>query len=247
MSDDIRKKNQKAAVKQKEKAAKQEKQELTKEKIQSTSIEDLRKNLTNKNEEYVFKLNKKLIEGGFTEDEAKESVDNLIREIVENQIIGVPANQLYGPVTKKAGDIAHPVKPKKKTPYWALGIDTSLLFLTMFGLLYGVVALTNKKQPTNQTGILTLLILSFLWGYLLTWFNMQMRKPKNERPGWLVTIGYLVAGLAMMMVFLGLAQAIPTVINPSLDGIGYLIVAAVAFGARFVYRKLMDIHERSFF
>lgn len=247
MSDDIRKKNQKAAVKQKEKVAKQEKHELTKEKIQSASLDELREKLSNKNEEYVFKLNKSLIANGFTEEEAKKSIDDLIREIIENQIKGIPANQLYGPVTKKAGDIAHPVKPKKKTPYWALGIDTSLLFLTMFGLLYGVVALTNKKQPTNQTGILTLLILSFLWGYLLTWFNMQMKKPKGERPGWLVTIGYLVAGLAIMMVFLGIAQSIPTVINPSLDGIGYLIIAAVAFGIRFVYRKFMDIHERSFF
>ncbi|MFD1417571.1 DUF1129 domain-containing protein [Companilactobacillus keshanensis] len=247
MSDEIRDKNQKAAAKQKEKVAKQEKHELTKEKIQSASAEDLRKQLSNKNEEYIFKLNKNLIEGGFTEDEAKESINNLIKEVIENQIKGIPANQLYGPVTKKAGDIAHPVKPKKKTPFWALGIDTSLLFLSMFGLLYGVVALTNKKQPTNQTGIITLLILSFLWGYLLTWFNMQMRKPKGERPGWLITIGYLVAGLALMMVFLGVAQAIPTTINPSLSGIGYLIVAAVAFGGRFLYRRFMDIHERSFF
>src|SRR5699024_8305951 len=116
----IREKNQKAAVKQKSKVAKQEKQELTREKIQSANVDDLRKQLSNKNEEYVFKLNKRLIQDGFTEDEAKESVDNLIKEIIENQIKGIPANQLYGPVTKKSGDIAHPVKPKKKTPFWAL-------------------------------------------------------------------------------------------------------------------------------
>lgn len=248
MSEDIREKNKKASAKQKVKAAKQVKHEQTKEQIYSADPKELRKQLSNKNEEYIFKLNKMLVSDKFSESEATEAIDKLMPEIIENQIKGIPATQMYGPVTKKAGDIAHPKKPVKKTPFWALSVDTSLLFLALFGLLYGVISYTNQKsRQADQTGVVTLLILAALWGTLLTWFNIQMRKPKKERPGWLQTIMYIVIGLVVMMLFMGLSQFIPHAINPSLNGIGYFVLAVIAFGGRFVYRKLMGIKERSFF
>ncbi|WP_125710147.1 DUF1129 domain-containing protein [Companilactobacillus zhongbaensis] len=247
MADDLRERNKKAAEKQKRNSAKKERQEQIAEKINSADADELRKQLSNKNEEYVFKLNKFLTEDDFTEAEAKESIDAMLPEIIENQIKGIPANQLYGPVSKKAGDIAHPVKPKKKTPFWALAIDTSLLFFALFGVLYGIVGLTSKdKTAQNQTGIITLILLAAMWGVLLTWFNLQMRKPKSERPGLLITIGYMGAGLVIMFVFLGLMQFVPTTINPPLDGVVYLILAVVAYGGRFFYRRYMGIKTRSF-
>ncbi|WP_125761453.1 DUF1129 family protein [Companilactobacillus hulinensis] len=248
MAEDLREKNKQAAEKQKGNAAKKVKHQETKEKIATATPDELRKKLSNKNEEYVFRLNRFLVDGGFTEDEAKQSIDELMSEIIENQIKGITANTLYGPVTKKATEIVHPTKPKKATPFWASAIDTSLLFFALFGLLYGIVAFTSKKtDPNNQTGILTLLILSAMWGSLLTWFNNQMKKPKNERPGWGITIGYLVFGLILMFLFLGAMAFVPTSINPTLGGIGYFIVAAIAYGIRFVYRRYMGIHDRAFF
>ncbi|AKP67765.1 DUF1129 family protein [Companilactobacillus ginsenosidimutans] len=247
MADDLRERNKKATEKQKRNSEKKEKSAEISEKINSADPVELRKQLSNKNEEYVFKLNKRLTDDDFTEDEAKESIDNLLPEIVANQIKGIPANQLYGPVSKKAGDIAHPVKPKKKTPFWALSIDTSLLFFALFSVLYGVVGLTSTKQTTqNQTGIITLVLLAAMWGVLLTWFNIQMKKPKGERPGLLVTIGYLGAGLVIMFVFLGIMQFVPRSINPGLNGIVYLVLAVVAYGGRFLYRKYMHITTRGF-
>lgn len=248
MAEDLREKNKQAAEKQKGNAAKKVKNIETQEKIAAASPDDLRSKLSNKNEEYVFKLNRFLVDGGFTEDEAKQSIDDLMSEIIENQIKGIPANTLYGPVTKKATEIVHPKKPTKKQPFWASAIDTSLLFFALFGLLYGVVAFTSKKaDPNNQTGIFTLLILSAMWGTLLTWFNIQMKKPKSERPGWGITIGYLVFGLMLMFVFLGAMSFVPSAINPTLGGIGYFIVAAIAYGIRFLYRRYMGIHDRAFF
>lgn len=248
MADDLREKNKQAAEKQKVTAAKKLKQSETTEQIYAASPDDLRAQLSNKNEEYVFKLNKHLLGDGFKEDEAKEAIDKLMPEIIDNQIKGTPANQLYGPVTKKAGDIAHPVKPVKKTPFWASSVDNSLLFFALFGLLYGIVALTNKdSSSSNQTGIITLVILSGMWGTLLTWFNIQMKKPKKERPGWGITIGYLAVGLMLMFVFLGAMTFVPATINPSLSGIGYFIVAVVVYGIRFVFRRYMGIHDRGFF
>ncbi len=101
MADDLREKNKEAVEKQKVTAAKKLKQAETTEQIYAAKPDDLRSQLSNKNEEYVFKLNKYLLDDGFKEDEAKEAIDKMMPEIVDNQIKGVPANQLYGPVTKK--------------------------------------------------------------------------------------------------------------------------------------------------
>lgn len=247
MSEDLREKNKQAAEKQKVASAKNERKEEIKTEIYNANADDLRKKLSNKNAEYIFKLNKYLMEDGFKEDESKEAIDKLLPEIVDNQIKGIPANQLYGPVTQRAKDIVHPTKKPKVTPFWASWIDTSLLFFALFGVLYGIVALTSKKQdPNNQTGIITLIVLSAMWGALLTWFNNQMKRPKSQRPGWGITIGYLVVGLAFMFVFLAAMTAVPTSINPALNAIGYFIAAVVAYGVRFVFRRTMDIHDRSF-
>ena len=248
MSEDLREKNKQAAEKQKVASAKNVKKEEIKSKIYNANADDLRKKLSNKNAEYVFKLNKYLMENGFKEDEAKESIDNLLPEIMDNQIKGIPANQLYGPATQKATEIVHPTKKPKVTPFWASWIDTSLLFFALFGVLYGIVAMTSKiSDPSNQTGIITLIVLSAMWGALLTWFNNRMKLPKDQRPGWGITIGYLVVGLAFMFVFLAAMTVVPTSINPSLNAIGYFIAAVVAYGIRFVFRRTMGIKDRSFF
>ncbi|HIY92939.1 DUF1129 family protein [Companilactobacillus sp. HBUAS56275] len=248
MSEDLREKNKKAAEKQKVASAKNEKKEEVTSQIYSADADDLSKKLSNKNAEYVFKLNKHLLDDGFKEEEAKEVIDGLLPEMIDNQIKGIPANQLYGPVTQKAKEIAHPVKKPKKTPFWGLWIDTALLFFALFGLLYGVVALTSKKtDPNNQTGILTLIVLSLMWGALLTWFNNQMRLPKSERPGWGKTIGYLALGLVLMFIFLGAMAFVPTTINPTLNAVGYFVAAVVAYGIRFAFRRYMGIKEKTFF
>lgn len=248
MSEDLREKNKKAAEKQKVASVKNEKKEETTSQIYSADTDELHRKLSNKNSEYIFRLNKRLLEDGFKEEETKEVIDGLLPEIIDNQIKGIPANQLYGPVTQKAQAIAHPVKKAKKTPFWGLWIDTGLLFFALFGLLYGVVALTSKKtDPNNQTGILTLVVLSAMWGALLTWFNNQMRLPKSERPGWGKTIGYLALGLIAMFFFLGAMAFVPATINPTLNAVGYFIAAVVAYGLRFAFRKYMGIKERTFF
>lgn len=248
MSEDLREKNKKAAEKQKVASAKNEKKEEVTSQIYSADTDDLSKKLSNKNAEYVFKLNKRLLDDGFKEEEAKEVIDGMLPEMIDNQIKGIPANQLYGPVTQKAKEIAHPVKKPKKTPFWGLWIDTALLFFALFGLLYGVVALTSKKtDPNNQTGILTLIVLSLMWGALLTWFNNQIRMPKSERPGWGKTIGYLALGLVLMFVFLGAMAFVPTTINPTLNAVGYFVAAVVAYGIRFAFRRYMGIKEKTFF
>lgn len=248
MAEDLREKNKQAAEKQKVVSAKNEKKEEIKNEIYTADSDDLRKKLSNKNAEYIFKLNKRLMEDGFKEDEAKEVIDKSLPEIVDNQIKGIPANQLYGPVTQRAQEIAHPVKKRKVTPFWASWIDTSLLFFALFGVLYGIVAMTSKQSdPNSQTGIITLIVLSAMWGALLTWFNNRMKLPKSERPGWGITVGYLVVGLVFMFVFLAAMTVVPTSINPPLNAIGYFIAAVVAYGVRFVFRRTMGIRDRSFF
>ena len=246
MADDLKERNKKAIERQKRHSEKKEKSDEISEQINTADPAELRKKLSNKNEKYVFELNKRLVDDDFTEAEAEESINKLLPDIVANQIKGIPANQLYGPVSQKAGDIAHPVKPKKKTAFWQLCVDTSLLFFALFGLLYGIVGLTSKQTAKNQTGIVTLVLLAAMWGVLLTWFNIQMKKPKGERPGLMLTIGYLGAGLIIMFLFLGLMQLVPATFNPALNGVVYLVLAVVAYGGRYVFRRYFHITGRGF-
>lgn len=240
MAESTREKNEKVIKKQEKLEEKK-----TVEPVE-IDIEQATNKLSKRNTDYLYKLNKDLIAAGKTEEEAKGISEGLIVEIYENQIKGIPATKLYGTPSQKVDSLLNVKKTPVKQPYWKIAVDSSLLFLALFAALYGVLGMTGGKQQ-GQTGIVTLIGIAVMWGSLLPWFNIQNRKDREHRPGFMKMMGYIIAGLAIMMALLFITSLLPAVINPVLSGVVYLVIAVVAFGARFIFRRQNNITTSALF
>lgn len=241
-------KNAKAIQKQEQAEVSNQKKAEFYENLENMSIEDVKAKLSKKNEDYLYRLNKGLISVGKTEEEAATIIDGLIKEIYLNQIKGLTAQRLYGSPSEKVQAIINVKKAPKHHPFWMYGVDTSLIFLALFGLMYGVLGFTKDgSKSNNQTGILTLFVVSIMWGFVLAWFNIQMKKDKKDRPGILATILYMGAGMVALFGIMAISNLLPATINPVLPSYIYIIIAALAFGGRFVFRRANQITGSSLF
>ncbi|MGR3742491.1 DUF1129 domain-containing protein [Companilactobacillus sp. DQM5] len=244
MSESTREKNEKIIKKQETK----QKDVEVKNNIEEMTQEELNNKLSKKNTEYLYKLKKELIDSGKTEEETDLLLNGLIKDIYLNQIKGIPANKLFGTPTQKANDLLHVKKAPIKQPFWKIAVDTSLLFLALFAAMYGIMGMFSKNSKgQNQTGIITLILISVMWGIILSWFNIQMKKEKSKRPNLLKTILYMAGGLIIMFAVLMLTTNLPVAINPVLNPTIYLIIAIVSFTIRYFFRKTNKITTSTFF
>ena len=142
-----------------EKLKKQSEVDAKDEELKNEDPKTLRQKLSNKNQDYVFRLEKELQrQGSLSHEEAVAMTDGLLSEIVIAQRHGQPANGLYLASPKiKAEEMLHPEQKTVETPFWQRAVDGALLYLAIFVGLFGVIALFETKQPQNsQMGILTL-------------------------------------------------------------------------------------------
>lgn len=243
--------DQKKQAKLKAKTATAEKDEQVKEQ----TPQELRSKLTNKNADYVFRLQKELEkQGKLSQAAAEEKVNQLLPEIIVAQRHGQPANGLYlaSPMIK-AGQILHPeVKPKTLSdfPFWQRAVDSALLWLAIFMGLYGLMGLSNTQQ-NGQNGVLTILVIGILLGVFMAKYNdLIMPRDKNGKPkkiSWPRVILVSVALVIVMIILMGiLTTKALRVINPILPGIVYLIIAAACFGIRYLFRKQYGITGSTF-
>lgn len=254
------------AEEKKEKKAKidQAQQEKLRAKITTTEQDDeikeespqvLRTKLTNKNSDYVFRLQKELEkQGKLSHSEAEEKVNQLLPEIIVAQRHGQPANGLYMASPKiKADQILHPeVKPKTLSdfPFWQRAVDSGLLWLAIFMGIYGLMGLASTK-PTGQNGVLTITIVGILLGVFLAKYNdLIMPRDQNGKPkkvSWPRVIVVSVALVIVIVILMGiLTLKALRPINPVLPGIIYIIIAAISFGIRYLFRKQYGITGSTF-
>lgn len=248
MSEDLREKNAKVIKKQEQAEASEQKSSTFMNNIENMTLDQMKSKLSKRNDEYLFKLNKALVESGKTELQAQELIDGLVKEVYMSQVKGIPATKLYGPVAQKVDSINNVKKEPKKIPFWMNAVDTTLLFIALFGAMYGILGFADKSGASQkgQTGIVTLFIVSILWGIILTWFSTEMRKPKAQRPGMWKTIIYMIIGLVIMYGVLAVTAMFPQSINPTVSAVVYIIIAVVAFGGRYLFRKVNNITGSSF-
>lgn len=215
--------------------------------IKLETSEELRAKLSNKNVNYVFRLQKELEkQGKLSPDEAKAKVDALLPEIVVAQRHGQPANGLYlaSPVIK-ADQMLHPaVKPKTAadTPYWQRGLDAALLFTALFMAFYGVSSLSAQQNSAGY-GVTSILLLSWVLGFGMAKTNeFLIPNPKTHKTNWPKAIlGILVLIVALIAITAVMYIKGFQVINPVLPGVVYLIIAVVAFGIRYWFRRQFNI------
>lgn len=221
------------------------------EELKNTDPKILREKLSNKNKDYVFRLEKELQrQGSMSREDAVAMTDSLLSEIIIAQRHGQPANGLYLASPKiKAEQLLHPEQKPVETPFWQLAVDGALLYVAIFVGFYGVVALfQNEKHPENsQMGILTLLSVGIMMGVFMVKYNDIVMPKKGQRVGWSkIILGGLGIALALFVWIWILSLPAIRVINPILPGAANLVIAAAAYGVRYLFRQHYHIVGSAF-
>lgn len=240
-----------------EKLKKETEKQNKDDELKSKSSAELRALLSNKNSDYVFRLQKELQnQGQMSADDAKAKVDPMLAEIVIAQHHGQPANGLYMASPKiKAQEMLHPKqKPKGllDIPFWQRATDTTLLWLAIIFVMDGLLAVFNTKVQSGQNGLLTIVVMGIILGLFMAKYN-EWALPKYDANGnrqkmsWGKIIGISVLMIVVVIAGIGiLTRPFLKVINPVLPGIVYLILGAALFGARYLFRKYYHITISAF-
>lgn len=237
-------KNAAQAGKQQANLQKQSKHAATEEEIRNTDPKELRKKLSNKNSDYVFRLEKAMLNSeNVAMDQVEPAIDSILPEIIIAQRKGMPASTLYQKSpTEKAKELAHPKAKPTKTKFWMQVVDNLLLYLTFFLGMFGVVQLfmpKNKASQSGEMGIVTLLSVAILFGVLMAYYNNLLARNKEDRPPMWKMIG--IAVIVLIVIFLWITlTSLPAfrpfnpVINPWVE----IVLAVIAFvGRRFFKQK----------
>lgn len=239
--------NRHAGAKQQEKMQKRSEVAERDAKIEEMSASELHARLSNKNQDYIFRLEKFLKAEGMTADKAQAEVDGMLQDIVQAQSKGITAGVLFKMAPQeKAHEIVHPKPKPRSLTFREKFFDNALLYITIFGAIIGIFAFMTPKNQQEQNGtamgIVSLIVIGILCGLTMTYFNEVLTRPKEDRPaGWkLVLLG---VGAIFVLFIVAAVLAIPpiNVINPILPGGVDLLVAAVAYGGRWLWRKTKGI------
>ena len=238
------------------------KQEKLKEKVINQNIDDevkqmqpaeLRKQLSNKNSDYVFRLQKELeAQGKMSHEDAQKKVDELLNDLIIAQRHGQPANTYYSMSPKlKAADMLKPKKRKASDiPFWQYATDNALFYVALFFGLFGLIGLFQKNNKYNsEMGALTLLIVGAALGVFMTKYNEWVlpNGGKNRKIPWSKLIWGFILMMALLFICFGvLSLRALQIINPVLPGIYNLIIAAVAYGIRWLFRRHYQIIGSAF-
>lgn len=220
------------------------------EEIKQMDPDKLREKLSNKNQDYVFRLEKELqLQGSLSQIDARQMTNKLLGEIIVAQRHGQPANGLYLASPRiKAEQMLHPEKKPTPTPFWQLAVDGAGLYLVFFLVLIGVMDVFQPNQSTNsQMGILTVASVGIIMGIIMVRFNDWVVPSKNGKRSWSKAILSII-GTAGGIFILTWVLSIPAlkVINPVLPGSVDLIIAAVVYGLRYLFRKHYHIVGSAF-
>lgn len=245
---DNKERNQKVISQQQARLKKQSEQAAATEKIENMSTEQLRAALSNKNSDFLFRLDKFLIAEGWSEEEAQQKIDSLLQEIVIAQRKGQTAASLFDQSPKElAHELVHPKPKPRPLTFWEKAIDNILLYLAIFtGMigLFSLFATSDKAQSQTQVGIVTLIIIGVICGLGITYFNDMLTLKKEDRPAtWkLILIG---AGLIISLFFVFTLFALPPLkyINPIIPSWSELVIMAVALLGRWAYRRVKGIRS----
>ena len=208
------------------------------------SLDALKAELTNKNEQYIYQLERALKEAGFDEAQIEKELSVVLPEIVEKQKEGVTARQLFGTVTERVQSIvAGPVKdPNAKSLDWQIAVDVGLMVGGLLALVTGVSLMLNPE--TQAMGLVTLLINFVVGAYIM--LAILKNTPKYDNPkGQRGYIRYLVVSTvalgAWLIVILGSQQFIPSFINITTGYEWYLLIGAAALFGKFYLKKKLNI------
>lgn len=200
--------------------------------------------LTNKNKDYMVKLNRKLEDSNMPEDNKILVFNDMLKNIVAEQPNHITARKLYGTVTDQArflidNNQGEQVKPVKRSETWKIYMDGALLLGGMFAVITGISYVLGDQQA--GLGLITM-ILNFLLGGLAVMIITKYAPQPGVKGGF---IKYIVATTLTMLVWILLmafgTALIPQAVNPLIPGSITLVIGILAFAAKWYLKKKLNI------
>lgn len=211
---------------------------------------ELSEHLTKRSVQYVYDLRKRLSQELDMEDQEKAMAE-ILPELIAAQKKGITARQLFGPVDQKAKEIIEgPEEEPKEMSFGMMWLDNTVIVFVFLAAMTGIMQVFNMKG--SAYGITSLLVSSVFGGLV---FNMMYRliyryeKPgadKSKKPKTWKAILIIIALTFAWMIIFSASLMIPAAINPALNPIILLILAAAIFGIRYVIKKKVG-YEGTFF
>lgn len=202
--------------------------------------------LTNKNADYMAKLDKRLKEVNYPEDDRTRIFNDMLKNIAEQQGSGVTARRLYGTVTERAYNIVEGPQQTQtvegeRSEDWKLYVDGALMLGGMFALITGLSAVIGSENTATGMGLITL-ILNFLVGGAVVLAITKNAPVRGVKGGLLrYILVSVVAMFAWIIVMTGSMALIPPSINIMLPGIVNLIIGAAAFLGKWYFKRKYNV------
>lgn len=207
--------------------------------------------LTNKNADYMTKLDKRLKEVNYPEDDTTRIFNEMLKIIVEQQNAGITARRLYGTVTERSLEIVEGPQQAgtvygERSEDWKLYVDGSLMLGGMFALITGLSSVIGNEDSASGMGLITL-ILNFLVGGAVVLAITKNAPAKGAKGGLLrYILVSVVAMFAWIIVMTASMALIPPSINIMLPGIVNLIIGAAAFLGKWYFKRKYKVNGTLF-
>lgn len=211
-------------------------------------------NLTNKNEDYMYQLNKQLEKSNVTYTKKQELLQETLKQIQEGQKTGKTARAMFGTPTQHAHDLLHP-KKKETTQtvadqsLWMLAADNALIFFAIFTGMFAIMGWASPRsldvKVNGSSGITAIIIISLLGGLIFSWVAKQMvprvvNGKRKRRPFWQRTLIVLGALVVWMAVYFA-GNILPNAVNPRPDKVVYVVLALLGLGGDIWFRRQFHV------
>lgn len=198
-----------------------------------------KRSLTKKNEDFVFRFKKIILQNSKL---STEKIEEIIAEIEDElrvaQKSGQTAAQLFGTPTQAAQKYLDPKQTAKRMhefKFWTLALDTTLVIFMLFAVVFGFT-LFFSKNGNNQAGggIESLILIALLGGTIYTGVMLKVtpnpKAAQKQEAKW-IRWAYLLGAVVAWIVGFTVLGLLPQSLNPTLPPVVYLALAILAFVA----------------
>jgi len=230
-------------------AGQKQREQMQKESV-ATHHELSDQGLTKRNEEFMFQLGKQLDALNAKADKKAQVIEETMTALVEGQKKGTTAKQLFGTPTAYAAEIVNgPVRrgPQPQSSYKLLALDNGLMFFNIFAFMFGLMSVFSPKSmaadQTGTSGILAIILVAISGGLLFAWVTKALspaKKGEEKKPVWYKILSVVAALVAWIAIYFA-ASLLPGMINPTLPGIAYIVLAVLGFLADMYVRRRYNI------
>lgn len=191
----------------------------------------------------MFKFNQALGGVKLKDEQKSELVDQMVKDLLEGQKSGKTARNMWGTVDQKIDSVVNPPK-KAANPvrdYWPNAAYNTLLFFTIFNLLYGITFLFSKNAAATTMGITGIILSSIIAGLGIPLMTMLIAPGVKHKYSLPIRILFIAGFFVVWMAVFFIAGLIPRVINPILNPYVYIALGVLSIGGSVWFKRRYNI------